>query len=91
VDGNHVRNSTDHQSLMRPPHHNWPFGYVARCSARLALTNACIDWSGHLPVVGYTEAIAATVCERPGVRRVKITTDPGSDKWLFRSPKTRVA
>jgi hypothetical protein len=92
VDAKHARNSTDHQSLMRPPHHNWPFGYVARCSARLVLTNALVlTGLATFRVVGYTEAIAATVCERPGVRRVKITTDPGSDKWLFRSPKTRVA
>ena len=64
MDAKHARNSTDHQSLMRPLHHNWPFGYVARCSARLVLTNALVSRDLANFLVGYAEVTRRRNAER---------------------------
>jgi hypothetical protein len=54
-----TRETTDHQSLMRPSHHNWLFGYDACCLARLVLTNALVSTNRRALPDGrrYTEVI----------------------------------
>src|SRR5258708_31924685 len=34
-----TRETTDHQSLMRPSHHNWLFSYVARRFSEVSIDN----------------------------------------------------
>ena len=91
MDAKHARNSTDHQSLMRPPHHNWPLGYVAHCSARLVLTNALgvIDgltpgWSAIRKLSVEQEAYGRHICTNRTLESAAISVNRKMEAYSIR-------